>query len=75
MVNRFEKIEEFIEFDDLGQKVQRQYLASTVRKNLQENLPRVLTAFLLIASKKASGTKYPEVIKEYTWEPVHMINI
>ena len=45
VVKRFEKIEEFIKFDDQGQKVQRKNLASSVCKNLQDSLPRILPAF------------------------------
>ena len=45
VVNRLEKIEEFIKFDDQGQKVQRQNLASSVHKNFKDIFPRGLPSF------------------------------
>ena len=40
-----------------------------------EYLPQSLPAFLMISSERASGTKYPKVIKEYTWESIYMADI
>ena len=37
--NRLEKVEEIIEFDDQEQKVKRQNLTSSVRKNLRDSFP------------------------------------
>ena len=65
VVNRFKKSEKFIKFDDQGQKVQRQNLASSVHKNLQDSFPRVLHAFSVITLERVSDPKYPEVVKEY----------
>ena len=66
MLKRFKNIEKFIEFDDQGQKVQRQNVASSVCTKLWDSLPRVLPAFLVISSERTSGTKYPKIVKEYT---------
>ena len=55
MLNRFEKIEEIIEFDDQEQKVQRQNLTSLMHKNLQDSFSRVLSAFPVITIEKVSG--------------------
>ena len=74
MVKRFEKIEKFIEFDDQGQKVQNQNVASSVHTKLQDNLLRVIPAFPVI-SERASVTKYPKVVKEYTWEPIRVTDL
>ena len=75
MENRFEKIEELIEFDDQGQKVQRQNLASSVCTKFWHSLSRVILVFLVISSEKASGTQYPKVAKEYTWLHIHMADL
>ena len=77
MVNRFEKIEEIIKFDDQEQKVGRQNLTLSVRKTLQDSFPRVLLlpAFPVIISEKVAGSKYPKAVKEYTWEPIHMTDL
>ena len=48
MVNRFEKIEEIIDFDDQEQKVRRQNLSLSVCKTLQDSFPRVLPTFPVI---------------------------
>ena len=29
----------------------------------------------MITSERVSGPKYPKVVKEYTWEPIHMTDI
>ena len=44
IVNRFEKIEEIINFDDQEQKVRRQNLTSSVHKTLWDSFPRVIPA-------------------------------
>ena len=75
IVRRFEKIEQFIEIHEQGQKVQGQNLASSVRTKLQDSLPRVLPAYPVISSEKASGTKYPRVVKEYTLEHMHITDL
>ena len=64
-----------IKFDDQEQKVKRQNLTSLVPKNLWDSFPRVLPAFPVITSEKVSGSKYPKVVKEYTWEPIHMTDL
>ena len=42
---------------------------------VQISLPRDLPAYTVISSEKASGTKYPMVVKKYTWEPIHMTEL
>ena len=75
VVKRFEKIEEFIEIDEQGQKVQGQDLASSVHARPWDDLHRVSTAYPVISSERPSGTKYPKVVKEYAWEPIHMSDL
>ena len=75
VVKRFENIEEFIKTDQQGQKVQGQDLTSSVYARLWDELSNVLTALLVISSERPSGTKYPKVVKEYTWEPIHMSDL
>ena len=41
----------------------------------QDDSPRVLAAYLIISSEKPSGTKYPKVVKEYTWKPIGISNL
>lgn len=70
-VNRFEKIEKIIKFDDLEQNVKRQNLTSSVHKNLWDSFSRVLPPFPVIMSeKKISGSRYPKISMEYTWEVI-----
>ena len=64
-----------MEFDVQEQKVQRQNLTSSVCKNLQDSFPRVLPAFLVITLEIVSGSKYPKVVKEYTWKPICMTDL
>ena len=75
VVKRFEKIEEFIEIDEQGQKVQGQDLASSVHARPLDDLHRVSTAYPVISSERPSGTKYPKVVKEYAWEPICMSDL
>ena len=75
MVNIFEKIDKLIKFDDQGQKVQRQNLASSVHKNFLDSFHRVLPAFLVIMSERIYGPKHPKVVYEYSWEPIHMTGL
>ena len=69
------KIENFIEFDDQEQKVQRENLTLLVHKNLWDSFPRVLPAFPLISTQNVSGPKYPKAVKEYIWESTHMTDL
>ena len=69
VVKRFEKIKEYIEIDE-QEKEQGQNLARPL-----DDLYRVSTAYPVISSERPSGTKYPKVVKEYAWEPIHMSNL
>ena len=51
VVNRSEKIEEIMKFDDQEQKVQRQNLTLMICKNFWDSFPRVLHGFLVIIRK------------------------
>ena len=75
IVNRFGKIKEIIDFDDQEQKVRRQTLTSPVRKTLWDSFPGVLPAFPLIISEKVDSSKYPKVVKEYTWKLIRMSDL
>ena len=69
------KIEEIINFDEQEQKVGRQNLTLSVRKTLQNSFPRVLPAFPVVTSEKGAVSKYPKVIKDHTWELIHMSDL
>ena len=69
------KIEEIIKTAEQGEKVQGQDLASSVCARVLDDLPRILAAYLVISSEKPSGTKYPKVVKEYTWQPIGMSDL
>ncbi|XP_050021481.1 uncharacterized protein [Alexandromys fortis] len=76
MVNRIEKIEEFLNSDEEEQTVERQILTTSVGKSLRDNfhksLPTALPAFPVITTEKVIGSRNPRVIKEDTWEHVRM---
>ena len=55
--------------------MQRQDLASLVCVRPQDYLHRILTAYPVISPGRPSGIKYPKVVKEYTWEPIHMSDL
>ena len=52
-----------------------QNLTSSIHKNLLVSFPRVLPAFPVITSGKVSGSKYPKVVKNYTWESIRMTDL
>ena len=74
-VKRFEKIEEIIKTDEQGWKVPGQDLASLVCTRIQDDLPRVLSAYPVLSSEKPSGTIYHKVVKGQTWQHVGMRNL
>ena len=56
-------------------RLKEQDLASSVHARLWDDLHRVSTAYPVISSERPSGTKYPKVVKEYAWEPIHMSDL
>ncbi|XP_049981111.1 endogenous retrovirus group K member 5 Gag polyprotein-like [Alexandromys fortis] len=78
MVNRIEKIEEFLnsDSDEEEQTVERKILTTSVGKSLRDNFHKSLStplpAFPVITTEKVIGSKNPRILKEDTWEPVRI---
>ena len=75
VVKRFEMVEEIIRTDQQGGKVKEQDLYSPIQVKVKDDLPRILSAYLVISFEKPSGTKYPKVVKQYKWQPTGMSNL
>ena len=58
VVRRLKKIEEFVETDEQGQKLQGQDSASSVSARRWNDLPGGLTAYPVISSERPCGTKH-----------------
>ena len=56
MVKRFIKIEEIIKTDEQRQKIQGQYVDSSICARLWDDFPRDLTAYLVFSSKISCTT-------------------